>query len=562
MTPLLLLRLTVAIAVVLLEAHRSNAFVARNTANFLETAASARHSAAANTITQRFVAASGDVTTATNVGDGLRIAVVGSGPSGLLLSNLLLGSDKESHQITLFDGRSDPRTNQLDGRAYALGIGMRGRTAIQSADPAIWEAVKARGFESSRFNVHIGVSSEKDLVVPLRSDSKVPRDSPNYVEPSVLLYQSELCASLLTELEEDPNKKNNLSFNFNARVVDCDLDTMKIRTATKSTDESITEDEFGPFDLIVGCDGVNSVVRASIDGAFPEFDTTREKIPGFTKVVRLDAPVGAPSDDGQDVYDPKSVCILLPSGAFIEPVGDDGSCCILFSGRGGGPDQADTSGLPAYLKETSNATAVEEALRDRFPRWRDDALPGIAEQLMAQDLASNSAYSVTCNTYHYRNKAVLLGDAAHATGGVSGQGVNSALVDAKVLAESLRSRESLGDALLAYSRKQVPEGKALYDLSFGPKPQGLKKKLLWGVKTIRDAIFQGRLGIGEDTLQTRLSSELTPFATVRRERDYFYTNDDVEEFSSDEEFRRQIEALHEFAPAVDEADVKQELVVR
>jgi 2-polyprenyl-6-methoxyphenol hydroxylase-like FAD-dependent oxidoreductase len=44
---------------------------------------------------------------------------------------------------------------------------------------------------------------------------------------------------------------------------------------------------------------------------------------------------------------------------------------------------------------------------------------------------------VTCNTYHYGNFAVLTGDAAHATGGVSGQGVNSALQDAALLANCL-----------------------------------------------------------------------------------------------------------------------------
>ena len=587
-----LLRLAVGIAVIaVLLPERSNAFFVPHPI------ASTTRSATAATTTHRFLAADGggDPTT-TNAGDGLRIAVVGSGPSGLLLSHLLLGpggnGSGEQHRIELFDGRSDPRSNRLEGRAYALGIGMRGRTAIRSAGPGLWEAVKARGYESERFRVHIGVSPRRDVVIPLRSDSKEPKDSPAYVEPSVLLYQSELCAALLTKLEEDPDKSRNLSISFDTRVVGCDLERMTIRTAVRSPsgvdDGDIVESESGPFDLIVGCDGVNSVVRASIDGAFPEFETTREKIPGFTKVVRLDAPVGKPTSETNEkpVYDPKSVCILLPSGAFIEPTGDDGSCCVLFSGRAGtGPDDGSSSppgetgsGLPVYLTERNNATAVVEALRERFPRWREDALPEIADQLMKQDLDGNSAYSVTCNTYHYRNRAVLLGDAAHATGGVSGQGVNSALVDARVLAESLRSATTtgtLGDALLAYSTKQVPEGKALYDLSFGPKPEGVKKKLLWGIKNLRDAVFKGRLGIGENTLQTRLSSELTPFATVRRERDYFYAataaadsggedgngEDDGSAFPSDEEFRERIAALHDLAGATAAAASEAEVAV-
>ena len=130
----------------------------------------------------------------------------------------------------------------------------------------------------------------------------------------------------------------------------------------------------------------------------------------------------------------------------------------------------------------------------------------------------------------------------------------SALVDAMVLGESLTrdSSDNLETSLLEFSMKQVPEGKALYDLSFGPKPKGFRKKLSWGFKNIRDALFQGRLGIGEQTLQTRLSSELTPFAEIRRERDYYYkTSDDDDdsnqEFPSDDDFRRQIESLHKSA---------------
>ena len=488
--------------------------------------------------------------------EGLKIAVVGAGPSGLLLSHLLLNDgNKNGNQITLFDGRSDPRTNQLEGRAYALGLGVRGRTSIRTVDEALWEAVKSRGYESERFKLHLSLSEKKDLVIPLRSDSKTSKSSPSYVEPSLLIYQSELCASLLEELEERQDGTESVGIHFGTRVVDCDLGSMTIRTLPangRNTTSDAASSEFGPFDLIVGCDGVNSQVRSSIDQNFEEFSTTRERLPGFLKVVRLGYAAGATNEDGSDVYDPTAVSLLIPSGAFIEPTGDDGSCCILFNGRG---DNADSESIPVYLRETENITAVVEGLKTNFPKWKEEAFADIADQLVAQDLVSNSAYSVVCNTYHYRDQAVLVGDAAHATGGVSGQGVNSALVDAVVLAESLQPPAGhkrpldLERSLLDYSTRQLPEGKALYDLSFGPKPKGLSKKLLWGLRNARDALFQGRLGVGEQTLQTRLSSELTSFAEIRREREYFYSNGDVDEegkasFPSEDDFRMQLESMH------------------
>mmetsp|Transcript_14157 Transcript_14157/g.39607 ORF Transcript_14157/g.39607 Transcript_14157/m.39607 type:complete len:556 (-) Transcript_14157:33-1700(-) len=474
---------------------------------------------------------------------GLKIAVVGGGPSGLLLSHRLLLYNMRSnanHKVSLFDGRSDPRSNELEGRAYALGIGIRGRTAIRSVDENLWKAVKSRGYESERFNLHVGLpgTGERGLVIPLRTEPTTTEEK-SVIEPSLLVYQSELCAALLEELEgRSYGNKDNLELHFGSKVVDCDLDSMTIDVSTASNSTKT----FGPFDLIVGCDGVNSCVRTSIDQTSPEFSTTRSRLPGFFKVVRLDRSVAETAVDGNEPYDPSAVSLLIPSGAFIEPTSDDGSCCILFSGRERGEGTSST--LPVFLRERQNVTAVVEALREVFPLWREDSFQEIADQLMVQDLVSNLAYSVTCNTYHFQDKAVLVGDAAHATGGVSGQGVNSALVDAVVLADSLAQNSELGDALFEYSCLQLPEGKALYDLSFGPKPKGAKKKLLWAFRNARDTLFRGRFGIGELPLQTRLSSGLTSFADIRRERDYFYRDEEHESFPSDEEFRSQLKKLH------------------
>ncbi len=438
----------------------------------------------------------------------MKVAVVGGGPSGLLLTHLLL-LDKTT-EVTLLEGREDPLIKGTEQRAYALGVGIRGRTAIRQVDEELWKAVKRKGYESERFQLHVG-----GFVIPLR-------DGSDGAEPSLLTFQSELCAGLTEELVRRHGDGGRLQLKFGTRVKACDLNAMKV-----TLEDSTTELENETFDLIVGCDGVNSPVRAAMEQSFPGFQTSKEQLPGEFKVVRLNT---VPPK-----VDPTAVSLILPrkgsSGAFVEPTGDDGSCCILFSGRGDTP----------ILRETNNVTAVVEELKGAFPLW-EGFHELIAEQLMAQTV-TGTASSVVCNTYNFGGKAALAGDAAHATGGVSGQGVNSALADVVVLAQCLReNRDNIAEGLLKYSFRQVPEGKALYDLSFGPKPKGLQG-VRWAVRNARDTLFRGRFGIGRPPLQTRLTTDLTSFADIRRESDEFYEAP----FPSIDEFEATLRTLHETA---------------
>ena len=59
-----------------------------------------------------------------------RVVIVGAGPAGILTAHYLL--QEGGYQVELFESRGDPRKeNPSSFRQYSLGLGARGRNAIQ-----------------------------------------------------------------------------------------------------------------------------------------------------------------------------------------------------------------------------------------------------------------------------------------------------------------------------------------------------------------------------------------------------------------------------------------------
>lgn len=501
----------------------------------------------------------------------LNVAIVGAGPSGLLLAHKLLQSNVPLTNIDVFESRSDPRDlkNQQGRGAYALGLGIRGRSAIRTVDEELWQAVKKRGFECERFRLHFTPKFNVKL-----------RDREEGVEPSVLIYQTDLCSGLLDELElrSSESSKCTVKVHYETFIKHVDLANAIMETEEHSK---------GPYDIIVGCDGANSIVRGALDKYSPpntfQF-TQRRLLPGCFKVARC--------EKMPPLLDQNSVALLLPESkalgvtAFVEPT-VNGGCCILFAGKLSGdsspPDTPDASkseegeeqaeaevNLNSLLfpdpnvigtDSRSDAELTTEMIFEQFPLL--EGTPGMddaVEQLRNQ--RTSIADSVKCNTYNAPSKITptAICGAAHATGGVSGQGCNSALIDAAVLVDCLNEcyqppsnddensiavtkKVLLHQSLQSYSNKQVPQGLALYDLSFGNDGKTLPifRNIRAMLSNVIDTLFGGRFSIGKKPLQTLLASSLDSFTDIRRDRQKYY----VEEFPTDEEFDRQLRSVYD-----------------
>ncbi len=184
-----------------------------------------------------------------------------------------------------------------------------------------------------------------------------------------------------------------------------------------------------PFDLVVGCDGIHSAVRRSLDLASSLTSQPYSVWRGMTRI--------RPSTDIQ--------CLGLDrEGDFSESYGWGQRFGILRLGPGyvHWYAVANNSLRPANLGDT-------EALLHLFSGWHSPVphLISAAESILltrVQDRSLSLPWG--------RGQVVTLGDAAHPISPNFGQGAGLAIEDAVVLAASLRSTSEISVALRRYER--------------------------------------------------------------------------------------------------------------
>jgi kynurenine 3-monooxygenase len=357
-------------------------------------------------------------------GDRPDFSVIGAGLAGSLMA-LFLG--RAGHRVQVYERRADPRTAGAEGgRSINLAISARGLHALEQVglrDKVLSGAVPMKG---------------RMIHSPTGELTFQPYGAAGQAINSVSR------AGLNLLLLEAAEKQAHLEVKFGHRLgrIDFERATLEFTSPTGSPVSA----EAG---TIIGTDGAFSAVRGQLQFR-DRFSYSQSYLAHGYKELYI-----PPASGGGFQLEPNALHIW-PRGSFMMialPNQDGSFTCTLFW-----PFEGKT-GFAAIRSEAELLRFFQATYPDAVP-----LMPTLAHDYFANP--TSSLVTVRCSPWHAGEKAVLLGDAAHAIVPFYGQGANAAFEDCVVLDECLRqSPGDRGAAFAAFEQRRKVHADAIADLA-------------------------------------------------------------------------------------------------
>ncbi|WVQ85327.1 kynurenine 3-monooxygenase [Cryptococcus sp. DSM 104549] len=390
-----------------------------------------------------------------------KVLIIGAGPVGALTA---LSLHRRGWEVEVWESREDPRGQDAapsNLRSINLAISARGLEALRSVDPSLAEefleeAIPMKG----RMIHHADERQESQLYDTIHGQCINSISRPILNQRLVEALPSDITTRFHTKLSH---------VDFSTRRAYASV--RQERNAAIPGEEAgeqgkpkAKEDKEGTaFDLIIGCDGSWSKVRAAMMRA-DRLDFSQSFIPHAYIELHMPADPSKPEGYAMD----KNHLHIWPRHLFmlIGLPNKDGSFTLTLF-------------LPfSSLAQIKTREHAAQFFKENFP----GAVETVGEKLLLDDFEKNprgNLVTINCNPSAWSSHALLLGDASHSMVPFYGQGLNCGLEDVRVLNSILEKHNitptttlPLGEtdpqlelALKAYSVERQADLKAICELA-------------------------------------------------------------------------------------------------
>ncbi|MEB8338053.1 FAD-dependent oxidoreductase [Streptomyces endophyticus] len=205
-------------------------------------------------------------------------------------------------------------------------------------------------------------------------------------------------------------------------------------------------------DLLVGADGIHSVVRRMIDPVAPRPRYTGEDLVcGYASK----APVSAPDETMRMVYGKRAFF------AYLTTPGGDTWWFVNIPGSTSAPDNPAAATPEEWKRRGLERVAGDDRAASDLIRATEDDVVGI------------SVFDIASTPLWHAGPMVIIGDAAHAAAPNAGHGASMALEDSVVLAKCLRDMPGVDAAFTRYEQLRRPRVEELVATSASMKRRAI-----------------------------------------------------------------------------------------
>ncbi len=330
----------------------------------------------------------------------LRVAVVGAGYAGAAAARAL---SEAGASVTVYE-----QASQI--REVGAGIGLRPSSMAQFERWGIGAAIKAVSSPSDGFEI---LTADDHRIAREEWPEKAA-----YGETTHLIHRGDFIEALVGSLPEGMVRLGH-----------------RLETVTDhgdSTTLGFANGEVATADLVIGADGIRSVVRERLfTDAQPVFAGEH----AYRAVIDIDETFGMADDGDLRMFIGRGTKVYLLPLLHRRQVSFDVTAL-----------NADGTWAPAVTKDDIVATV----------QGFDERIVRMTERLDLATVNIRAVYDIEPVERWHTDSVVLIGDAAHAMCHHQGQGANSAILDAGVLADVLVASDSVPEALAGFQATRKP----------------------------------------------------------------------------------------------------------